>query len=47
MLAGRFLILECRTGAIRRDPTLDVNCVGVFFWLLMRAIHDFDIAFSE
>jgi hypothetical protein len=47
MLAGTLLILESWTGAIRRDSTLHMNSVSMLFWLLVRAIHDFDIAFSE
>jgi hypothetical protein len=47
MLAGTLLILECRTSAIRWNPTLDVNRVGMLFWLLMGTVHHFDIASSE
>jgi hypothetical protein len=47
VLARTFLILEGRTGAVRRNAAFDVNCVGVLFRLIVGGIHDFDITVSE
>jgi hypothetical protein len=47
MLAGTVLILEGGTGAIRRNPTLDMNRVSMLCWLIVGAVHHLDIAFSE
>jgi hypothetical protein len=47
MFARAFLIAEVRTGAVRRNPALDVNRVGVFVWLLMRGVDHLNITILE
>jgi hypothetical protein len=47
MFARAFLIVEDRTGAIRGNPALNVNRVGVFVWLLMRGVDHLNITILE
>ena len=42
MLAGAILILECRAGTTERNPTLNVNRVGVPLRRVIRFVNDLD-----
>jgi hypothetical protein len=47
VLTRTLSILEGRAGTTERNPALDVNCVGVFFRLIVGAVHHLDLAVFE